>query len=452
MLGSFLAAFLLKNKEGRKMPIVNIVIMVLGFILLAFMPIIYIFNPFKWRFIKRSREDEALNKSIELYNKATKESIELYNKATKESVELYNKATKESVELYSKGRETLSRFVDYVEKMEDFGNIDPFTRYNYGWIAGVPIFTVYSALEGLRLVEEGNFFEKNEQDIDACIFSYFREKKGFCLSRMEEFPSIHASYCALNATKSVVDKRCEQRLTYKNAVDKLTPRRVDTVLSFLHECGGNPSQLIVDNPHEKEITTINVLHNTSRLLWNLDREEELFKIIEKDRLIKFLKDCFSGYGFTGAPNDGRVSVEATYFALRILEILPQINFIKSTERTEIATFLHSCWQGDGFSSDPERAATLNHTFFTLLSYGLIDKGMSLDWSKMLEFVQSCKSGLGFGSRQGLEATGHATRCAVQILDYLKSRNLVDESLISERKEEMARFFKGSLAYFEPGSS
>jgi len=40
------------------MPIENIIVLILGYIYLAFILIIYIFNPFKWEFIKRSKKDD----------------------------------------------------------------------------------------------------------------------------------------------------------------------------------------------------------------------------------------------------------------------------------------------------------------------------------------------------------------------------------------------------------
>ncbi len=40
------------------MPVWNVVLMILGFIYLVFVLIMYIFNPFKWKFIKQSKEDK----------------------------------------------------------------------------------------------------------------------------------------------------------------------------------------------------------------------------------------------------------------------------------------------------------------------------------------------------------------------------------------------------------
>ena len=92
------------------MPIGNVVVLVVGFIFFAFILIFYIVNPFKWKFIKRVREDEGTN---------------------------------ESVEVYHEGREALVRLLGHIDEIRDLSSVDPFLRYRLGWIAGRPIYTVY---------------------------------------------------------------------------------------------------------------------------------------------------------------------------------------------------------------------------------------------------------------------------------------------------------------------
>ena len=160
--------------------------------------------------------------------------------------------------------------------------------------------------------------------------------------------------------------------------------------------------------------------------------------------MKFLKGCFDGHGFKLTPKDKRVSVEATYFSLKIFEAIPEIDFIKPKEQREIAKFLHACWQGNGFSSVPETTVALNYTYFAIHAFNMLKEEVSLDWNKIFDFVQNCKSGIGFGSREDFEPTCYATRYAIQILDYLKSKNLVDKSLTKDRKEELNKFFKNNV--------
>ncbi len=78
------------------MAISHVVIVGLGIAYFIFLIIVYIFNPFKWEFIKRSRETEKTDKSMKSYNSE---------------------------------REVLLDYIDYVERIQNFAGIDPFFRY-----------------------------------------------------------------------------------------------------------------------------------------------------------------------------------------------------------------------------------------------------------------------------------------------------------------------------------
>ena len=122
-------------------------------------------------------------------------------------------------------------------------------------------------------MRDDNFFKKEKGNLKKSILIYFKEKNGFCLNSTEDSPSIHASYCALGAVKSMADKKCGEQLTYDEAAKKLTPERIDTVMGLLKKCSEDHSRLIVDSPRNGGKPTMEVLYNASQILWK-PREEK----------------------------------------------------------------------------------------------------------------------------------------------------------------------------------